>query len=67
MRDKVKEGLITAKELIKEEVGREIGGLMAFAGYSPWMFGRYITFEVLFFIVWIYSVKTGKKLTWTEK
>lgn len=66
MKEKIKNGLITVKDLAKEEIGREIGGLMAFASYSPWCFGRYITFEVVFFILWLYAVKSGKKLDWVD-
>ena len=66
MKEKIKNGLVTVKDLMKEEIGRELGGLMALAEYSPWCFGRYITFEAVFLIIWLYAVKTGKKLDWVD-
>jgi len=66
MRDKIKNGLITVKNLAKEEIGRELGVLLALAEEAPWVFGRYITFETVFLIIWLYAVKTGKKLDWVD-
>lgn len=63
---KVKEAALYVKDEIKNEVAREIAGLWAFAEYSPWCFGRYITFEAFFLILCIYTHKTGKKITWTD-
>ena len=54
------------KDRAKEEIGRELGGLMVLAEYSPWCFGRYITFEVVLLLFSVYCIKTGKRLTWTD-
>ena len=63
---KVKEAALYVKEEVKKEVAREVAGLWAFAEYSPWMFGRYITFEAVFLVLYIYALKTKKKLDWVD-
>jgi len=66
MKNKIKRGLITVKDLAKEEIGRELGVMLALAEEAPWVFGRYITFEAVLMMMLIYSVKTGKKLDWVD-
>lgn len=63
---KVKEVAVYVKDGVKNEIAREVAGLWAFAEYSPWCFGRYVTFEAIFLVLYIYALKTGKKLDWVD-
>jgi len=59
---KLKEITKNAKEVASEE----FEGLKNFAMESPFLFGRYITFEVCFAIVFVHCMVTGKKIGFKE-
>lgn len=56
------EFIVEARETAKEH----IVGLGHFACESPFMFGRYVTFEVVFAWMFIYAVLKKKHLEWTD-
>ena len=59
---KLKEITKNAKEVVSEE----FEGLKDFAMESPFLFGRYITFEVVFAMVFGYCMVTGKRIGFKE-
>lgn len=50
----------------KEMASQEFEGLKDFAMESPFLFGRYIGFEVGFAILFVYCVATGKRIGFKE-
>ena len=63
---KLKTWLVEFKDAAKETAAEHIEGFCDFCVKSPFMWGRYVTFEVLFAILFLYSIKTGKKLDWVD-